>query len=112
MIQIDLGGLHKQVEDQLNYADMIAGIESQSDTVSYTLQNLIADIEASGVTLSNKTKAGLAVLQAIAQQSSISDDDITNVDSSIPLQAVIRRKNRVRQLQMLYYKAKKALGIN
>lgn len=110
-VQIDQEGLHKQVEDQLNYADMIAGLESQSDAVSYTLQSLIADIEAGGITLSDKTKAGLSVLQVIAQQSSVADADVNTIDTSLPLQAVIRRKSRVRQLQVLYYRAKQALGI-
>lgn len=111
MVQIDLGGLHKQVEDQLNFADVAAALESQSDVVSFTLQSLITDLEASNVTLSDKTKSGLAALQTIAQQSSVTDADINVVDSSLPLQAVIRRKSRVRQLQVLYYKAKQALGI-
>lgn len=110
-VQIDQEGLHKQVEDQLNYADMDAALESQSDAISYTLQSLLADLEASNVALSAKTKAGLSVLQTIAQQSSIGDADINNINNSIPLQAVIRRKTLVRQLQALYYKAKQALGI-
>lgn len=112
MIQIDQEGLHKEVEDQLNYADMIAALESQSDVVSYTVQSLIADIQAAGnVPLSAKTKAGLAVLQLVAQQSSISDADINAPSTSLPIQATTKRKTKVRQLQVLYYKAKQTLGI-
>lgn len=114
--QIATNALYKHAKDQIDPIDAVQGLEIQDDVVLFTLQNLIADVQAySGtgkITLSVNTTNGLAALQLFAAKSSVAAADIAAASTNKVIQSQITLKGLIRNLQMAYYAAKARLGLS
>lgn len=110
-IEITTDELYRHAKAQIDGIDAVQGLEIQTDALLYTLQNLSTDIEASGVTLSQATKDGLAALTLFADKSSVAAADITAGAASAKLMTQVGLKGAIRNLQAAYYAAKARLGL-
>ncbi len=115
-VETTAGDLYKQAIDQIDLPAATQSLEVEADVISATLQSLIADVQAYGgsgkITLSTATQNGLAVLQQIAVDSSVSAADITTPATSKPIQGLLMLKASIRTLQTAYYSLKAKLGLS
>lgn len=110
-IEMTTDELYKHAKAQIDAIDAVPGLEVETDVLLYTVHNLSADIEASGVVLSQATRDGLAALALFAEKSIVNATDISTGAASSKLMTQVNLKGFIRSLQVKYYATKARLGL-